>query len=172
MRKPPVMISACLAGIRCRYDGQHARNHHLPGLVETYTIIPFCPEQLGGLPTPRPPAGISGGDGRKVLSRTARLINAEGRDVTEAFRRGAQEALRLAHLLGITLAIMKDKSPSCGLRTPYCDNPAGFGIGVTAALFESNGIKLFEMGSHDPFPTRDFLQFIRTDSQIVDWSNR
>ena len=86
-------------------------------------------------------------------------MNVIGEDVTDSYRKGAEEALRLAELAGATIAIMKDKSPSCGLRTPYCEKPSGFGVGVTAALFELKGIKVFELGSSDTFPTPWFLKF-------------
>ena len=158
--RPPIMISACLLGIHSRYDGQNAPCGGLIGFVTSSPFIPFCPEQLGGLPTPRPPAMMKGGDGRDVLSGTARIINSEGEDVTRAFRKGAQEAMRLAQLSGTSMAIMKDRSPSCGLRTPYCENPSGFGIGITAALFESNGIKIFELSPYDNFPTENFLKLL------------
>lgn len=156
----PVMISACLLGIHCRYDGQHALCPDLVDFVTSVPFIPFCPEQLGGLPTPRPPAQMRGGDGSDMLSGSARVMNAEGKDVTRAFKRGSQEALNLARLTGTSIAIMKDKSPSCGLRTPHCEKPTGLGMGVTAALFESHGIKIFELGSDDTFPTRKFLKLL------------
>ncbi len=154
----PIMISACLLGIICRYDGREATCSDLVDYVSSVSFIPFCPEQLGGLSTPRPPAKIIGGDGRDVISGKARLLNAVGDDVTDAFRKGAEEALNLARLSGASLAIMKDRSPSCGLKTPFCDKSTGLGIGVTAGLFESNGIKIFGLGKDDPFPCRNFLQ--------------
>jgi len=116
---------------------------------------------MGGLSTPRPPANIVGGDGRDILSGSARLVDSEGKDVTGAFKSGAQEALRLARLAGSSIAIMKERSPSCGLQTPYCDKPRGTGIGVTAALFESEGIKIIELGVNDTFPTPEFFQAIK-----------
>ncbi len=152
------MISACLLGIHCRYDGRHALCSDLVDFVTTVSFIPFCPEQLGGLSTPRPSADIRGGDGRDIISGRARVINAVGEDVTYGFKKGAKEALRLALLAGACLAIMKNKSPSCGLRTPHCDKTSGFGIGVTAWLFRSRGIKIFELGMDDPFPSEDFLR--------------
>ncbi len=154
----PIMISACLLGISCRYDGRQATCSALVNYVSSVSFIPFCAEQLGGLSTPRPPAKIMGGDGRDVISGNGRLLDAVGDDVTEAFKKGAKEALNLASLSGTSLAIMKDRSPSCGLHTPFCDKVTGSGIGVTAALFESNGIKIFELGKDDPFPCRNFLQ--------------
>jgi len=144
----PVMVSACLFGIRCRYDGSHSLCRDLVKALRSHHVIPFCPEQLGGLSTPRPPADMTGGDGRDVLSGTAMLINIEGRDVTAAFKKGAKESLRLARSTGSSIAIMKDKSPSCGLQTPL----KGRGIGVTAALFESEGIRMIEMGTNDTLP--------------------
>ena len=155
-RRSPVLVSACLLGVRCRYDGGHSLCRGAAEFAGRAAVIPFCPEQLGGLPTPRPPANLFGGDGRDVLRGVARLRNTDGRDVTAAFEKGAREALKLARLTGARTAIMKDRSPSCGLRTPYCDRPEGHGIGVTAALFESNGIRVYESGTEDPFPPEGF----------------
>lgn len=152
------MISSCLLGIHCRYDGQDAFCPDLIEFIVSFPFIPFCPEQLGGLPTPRSPADIRGGDGHDILSGSARVFNTEGKDVTNAFRKGAREALRLARLAGAQIAIMKDKSPSCGLITPYCDKPSGLGVGVTAALFKSCGIKILELRSNDTFSTPNFAK--------------
>jgi uncharacterized protein YbbK (DUF523 family) len=110
-------------------------------------IIPICPEQLGGLPTPRPPSTIVNGDGEEVLRGRARVINDRGEDVTGAFLKGARESLALAKLTGAQKAFLKGKSPSCGLRTPYCETATGYGIGVTAALLLCNGIEVVEMNS-------------------------
>jgi len=151
------MISACLLGIPCRYDGRHSICPDLVHFVASCRFTPFCPEQMGGLSTPRPPANIIGGDGRDILSGSARLVNSEGKDVTYAFKKGAQKALRLTRLADSSIAIMKERSPSCGLKTPYCDKPSGMGIGVTAALFESEGIKIIELDANDSFPTPEFF---------------
>jgi uncharacterized protein YbbK (DUF523 family) len=157
----PIMTSACLLGTHCRYDGQHSFCSNLLDFVSFIPIIPFCPEQLGGLPTPRPCSDIRGGDGRDVLSGNAKIINLAGKDVTDAFIKGAEETVKLARIAGAKIAIMKDKSPSCGLRTPYCEKLSGIGIGVTAALFESREIKMIELGSNDTFPTQDFFEIMR-----------
>lgn len=163
-KKSPVLISACLLGIRCRYDGQNKPCSNLIDFAATIPFIPFCPEQMGGLPTPRPPANIIGGDGRDILSGNARIVDVKGKDVTEAFKRGAHEALKLAGLSGVSIAIMKEGSPSCGLKTSYCEKPSGYGIGITAALFESHGINMIEAGSNDTFPTRSFLELVERNT--------
>ena len=87
--RTPIMISACLLGVNCRYDGDNSACYDLLNFLDHVIFIPFCPEQLGGLPTPRPPANIKGGNGYDVLSGKATLINAAGEDVTKAFRQGA-----------------------------------------------------------------------------------
>ena len=156
------MISACLLGIHCRYDGGHSLCSDLLAFVTSVNFIPFCPEQLGGLSTPRPPADIIGGDGYDVLSGKAILVNAAGDNVTFAFKNGAEQALRLAQSTQSFLSIMKDKSPSCGLQTPCCDKQSGFGTGVTAALFKLSGITIFELGSNNTFPDQDFLNLMET----------
>jgi uncharacterized protein YbbK (DUF523 family) len=141
---PPVLISACLLGVRCRYDGGSKPD---PVLIERLRadgvhLVPVCPEQLGGLPTPRPPAEIHGGDGRDVLDGRARVINADGRDVTGPYVRGADETLAIARQFGCRRAILKTKSPACGPRTIKRGERTIPGIGVTAALLQRHGIEL------------------------------
>ena len=142
----PILISGCLLGIHCRYDGEEAGSSDIVDFTSLYNFIPFCPEQLGGLPTPRPSANIVGGDGRDVLSGKARVINSRGEDVTDAFRRGAEESLRLARLSGARVALLRERSPSCGVSTSYFESSGNSGIGVTAAILESAGIKIVELG--------------------------
>lgn len=104
-----VLVSACLLGVSCRYDGR-SKGHPLAGeLLQKHTVVPVCPEQLGGLSTPRPPAE----------RRTAGVFNREGADVTAAYDRGAREVLRLARLYGCTVAILKERSPACGSGKIY-----------------------------------------------------
>ena len=141
----PVLISSCLLGIGCRYDGSHSRVEDIIKKAQEIQFIPICPEQLGGLPTPRAQSNIVKGDGKGVLTGNARVINSLGEDVTGAFIKGAQESLKLARITGAKKAILKDKSPSCGLNTPYCETDTGHGIGVTAALFLSAGIEIIEI---------------------------
>jgi uncharacterized protein YbbK (DUF523 family) len=152
------MISACLIGVHCRYDGGHSKCPGLVNYIASAPFIPFCPEQLGGLSTPRPPANITGGDGLDILAGKARLVNARGVDVTDAFKKGAQEAYTLAKISGSPVAIMKNRSPSCGLMTPYCEKESGLGVGVTAAFFQSHGIRIFELDKDEAFPCGDFFE--------------
>jgi uncharacterized protein YbbK (DUF523 family) len=141
----PVLVSSCLLGIECRYDGNHSLAEEIAEKTRQMHMIPICPEQLGGLSTPRPPAII--GDGEDVICGRAQLINDRGKDVTKAFLKGALQALALAKLTGAQKAFLKAKSPSCGLRTPYCDSDTGYGIGVTAALLLRNGIEVIEVNA-------------------------
>jgi uncharacterized protein YbbK (DUF523 family) len=141
----PVLISSCLLGITCRYDGGHSRVDEIVTKAHEIHLITVCPEQLGGLPTPRAPSNIVNGDGKTVLSKHARVINSLGEDVTQAFLKGARETLNLARMIGATKALLKHKSPSCGLATPYCETDSGYGVGVTAALLLSAGIEVIEI---------------------------
>jgi len=138
-----ILVSACLLGVRCRYDGRSAGSAPLLERLPGRCIIPICPEQLGGLSTPRPPAVMEGGDGWDVLHGRARVVDETGRDVSEAFVRGAWEALRIARLFEVGRAVLKARSPSCGLCTPYCDKTGG-GMGVTASLLSSEGLEVKE----------------------------
>ena len=130
-----ILISACLLGSCCRYDGASKAHPLAAALAECQTLVPVCPEQLGGLPTPRPPAERRGN----------RVVTQSG-DVTEQYRRGAEEALRLARLYGCTAAVLKEKSPSCGSGRIYDGTFSGTltdGDGVTAELLKENGIKVY-----------------------------
>jgi len=139
------LVSACLLGVKCRYDGTSAREPKLLRLAKRERLVPICPEQLGGLRTPREPAWIVGGDGSDVLKGGAKVVSRSGGDVTENFRRGAEEALRVAKLFGAREAILKARSPSCGcgkIREPFSFDKLKEGDGVTAALLKKNGIRV------------------------------
>ena len=116
MKDKPILVSACLLGCACRYDGASKPHPAILRLARERAVIPVCPEQLGGLPTPRPPAEIQG----------ERVINREGRDVTAQYRAGAEATLRLAIAEGCTLALLKEKSPSCGSGRVYDGSFTGF----------------------------------------------
>ena len=138
-----IIVSACLLGIRSRYDGRHARDDDAMALLSAGGAVPLCPEMLGGLPVPRSPAAIVGGGGEDVLDGKARVVNEEGVDVTEAFVEGAKQVLRVAKILGVTRAYLKRRSPSCGAgRSPGPPPPEG----VTAALLRREGIEVVELG--------------------------
>lgn len=140
---PRVLVSACLMGAACRYDGDHSQDSRLEETLKGRIPLPVCPEQLGGLATPRAPARVIGGDGRAVLERGARVVDSEERDVTQNFVRGAEIAADLARRVGAVAAILKSKSPSCGLR--YTEH----GPGVLAALLIKMGFEIEELeGDH------------------------
>lgn len=131
-----VLVSACLLGARCRYDGASKPLPGLERLLDAIDPVPACPEQLGGLPTPRTPAERCGD----------RVVTRDETDVTAQYERGAQEALRLAQLTGCTLALLKEKSPSCGCGRIYDGTHTGTltdGNGVAAELLLQNGVHVF-----------------------------
>ncbi len=137
-----IIVSACLVGLCTRYKGDDNLVTAVRELVERGEAIPVCPEQLGGLPTPRPPAYFAGGDGGAVLAGTARVVTESGDDVTAQFVRGAEETLKLARTAGATRAILKDRSPSCGCRSVTLEGELRPGMGVAAALLAGNGISI------------------------------
>ena len=147
-----IVVSACLVGINCRHDGSSKTKPELLNLLEKKGAVPICPEQLGGLPTPRPPAKIQSGDGFDVLKSRSRVIDIKGRDVTPQFIKGAIEALNIARLVGAGEAILKDKSPSCGVNYIWEDDGLKEGKGVLTALLIDNGIKVT---SGDTYKFRD-----------------
>jgi uncharacterized protein YbbK (DUF523 family) len=139
------LCSACLLGVRCRYDGQKKPVQRLIDLAKREKIIPICPEHMGGLPTPRPGAEIRRGEGKDVLEGKARVFDYDGNDVTEQFKRGALRALKVAWLFGTKEAILKQRSSSCGSGQIYDGTFSGRvvrGDGVTAALLKKHGIKV------------------------------
>jgi len=139
------LVSACLLGINCKHDGQNNLNEKIMWLAAKEMLIPICPEQLGGLGTPREPMGIIGGGGSEVLDGKARVMNRSGEDVTENLVRGAEEVLKIAKSLGVRDAILKAKSPSCGcgrIHSGTFPDRLVEGDGVTAALLKRNGINL------------------------------
>ena len=139
------IVSACLAGIKCRYDEKTKPCLKVIELVKQGMAVPVCPEQLGGLPTPRIPQEIQGCSGEEVLDGKCKVINKEGIDVTENFIKGAEEVLKIARLTDAEEFIGKSKSPSCGCGQTYDGTFSGKlikGDGVTTALLKRNGIKV------------------------------
>ena len=141
----PVLVSACLAGRACRFDGLANPDDEVERLVAEGRALLVCPEEDGGLGTPRPAAEIQGGDGSDVLDGRARVVTEAGVDVTEEYLAGARIALERARSAGATTAILKARSPSCGKGCIYdgtfTRTPIG-GDGVTAALLEREGIQV------------------------------
>lgn len=137
-----VIVSACLLGLRTRHDGTSKPDRELLHLLEGRLIVPICPEQLGGLPTPRPRSEFLSDDGNGVLDGKAQILNEESRDVTENFILGAQQSLHIAKLVDAKLAYLKDHSPSCGSTAVWSRGELRKGLGVTTALFLREGIQV------------------------------
>ena len=142
-----VLVSACLLGQPVRYDGR-ASGHPdvLQGWQREGRVVPLCPEVAGGLPTPRPPAEIPGGQGSAVLEGQARVVTVAGEDVTAPFVQGAHLALALVRRHAIRVAGPKSGSPSCGNRLTYDGTFSGTrveGEGVTTALLRRAGVQVF-----------------------------
>jgi uncharacterized protein YbbK (DUF523 family) len=147
MKQNRILVSRCLLGENVRWDGKTLTD--CPPILKEWKkaglVIPICPEMFGGLPIPRQPAEPQGGDGREVVAGTAIVIDPSGKDVTAEFLKGAREALRLAEENGVTIAVLKALSPSCGSKQTYdgtFSNSLKPGMGVTAALLKQNGIQV------------------------------
>lgn len=139
-----ILISACLCGINCKYNGANNSHPYFMDLLKKGELLPVCPEQLGGLPTPRLACEIKDGTGKDVLDGQAQVHNKAGENISLLFIKGAAETLHLAQQAGITEAILQRRSPSCGCGKIYDGTFAGKlinGDGVTAALLKINGIK-------------------------------
>ena len=134
--KEKLLVSACLLGENCKYSGGNNYTPAIEALREKFDVIPVCPEQLGGLPTPRTPSERAG----------ARVLSRGGADVTEAFRQGAEKTLEIALAHGAARAVLKERSPSCGSGTIYDGSFSGIvvsGDGVAAEKLKQHGITVF-----------------------------
>lgn len=134
-----LLISSCLVGVASRYDGASKpslSDEQIEKLMEKYELVPFCPEIYGGLPTPRIPS-------ERILDK---VMMRDGTDVTKNYQKGADETLKLSRLFGIKKALLKEKSPSCGVNGIYDGSFTGAltdGMGVAAELLVKNGIEVF-----------------------------
>lgn len=140
-----IMVSACLFGVNCKYNGKSNYNPRLCHALQGQEILLFCPEQAGGLPAPRPPAEMQGGDGQAVLKGEARVVNTNGEDLTGSFIKGAEEIARLARENKPGLVILKSRSPSCGIGQVYDGSFSSHlqsGDGVASALLKQFGIPI------------------------------
>lgn len=137
-----VLVSACLMGFDTRYDGNNSKCNRLP-LEDDEIPIPFCPEQLGGLPTPREPVEIRNGSGEDVLDGEGIVAGIDtGIDVTNNFIRGARETIKTAKYYNCFRAVLKSKSPSCGYGSIYHDGELIQGNGVTAAALIRDDVSI------------------------------
>ncbi len=140
-----ILVSACLLGLRCRYDGQSKPSAAVLALGEKHTLVPCCPEQLGGLPTPRSPSEWRG----------ERIVNRAGEDVTAQYLRGGEEAVKLARTLGCGSAVLKERSPACGSREIYDGSFSGVllpGEGSAARALRAAGIPVCGESELDKLP--------------------
>ena len=143
------MVSACLLGQSVRYDGRHSLSPELAADLAGKPFLALCPEIIGGLGLPRAPAHFEGAreglEGPDLLAGRAKLVDSQGRDVSRAFAKGAEQVLDLALSAGVTECYLKDRSPSCGYD-PRGENPRGGpGLGVLAALLLDAGVKITEV---------------------------
>lgn len=130
-----ILVSACLLGVKCRYDGGAKPDARVIALGEEHELVPVCPERFGGLASPREPSEISG----------SRVVSRDGRDLTKAFELGAQRTLEAAARAGCQRAILKERSPSCGSSFVYDGSFSGKvvrGAGIAAALLVENGLRV------------------------------
>ena len=139
------LISACLCGVNCKYNGLNNYNEICDKLLASGKAILVCPEQLGGLPTPRIPSEIIGESSNILNYNNGSVIDKNGNDVTPQFVKGAKETLQIAKKLNIKKAILKDGSPSCGVNYIYDGNFNGTkikGMGLTVQLLKESSIDI------------------------------
>jgi len=140
-----ILVSACLLGINCKYNGDNNSNEKLKAYLKDKEYIIACPEQLGGLTTPRDPSEIVGKGGESVLMGEGKVLSNRDRDVTSCFVKGAEETLKIANLYKCKEAVLKEGSPSCGSSFVYDGTFSGVkieGQGVTASILRKNGISV------------------------------
>ncbi|MDD3680840.1 MAG: DUF523 domain-containing protein [Mesotoga sp.] len=138
-----ILVSACLIGVNCTYRGDNNLSLELLELVDRFIFLPVCPEQLGGLPTPRPRAEITTSNDWRA---TRIVIDQFGKDVTQNYIRGAEEVLKIAKLSGASIAVLRSRSPSCGCKGIYDGTFSGVmidGMGITAELLMKNAIEVY-----------------------------
>ncbi len=143
-----LLVSSCLAGFSCRYNGKGKPNKEIIELVKSGRGIPICAEQLAGLSIPRAPAEIVGGDGADALNGEAKVLSKDGEDYTARMVTGAEKALAICKLYNIKKAYLKSKSPSCGVNHIYdgtFSDKIIKGDGVLSALLKKNGIDIIEV---------------------------
>ena len=144
VKRFPILVSACLLGLPTRYDGKDKRSQPVLDFLhrENMLPIPVCPEQLAGLTTPRARTYFLAGDGHDVLKGDGRIVSANGQAMDDAFRRGAISTLEIARLCGCRRALLKERSPSCGVHLIYRGDTRVPGAGVTTALLQESGINV------------------------------
>ncbi len=140
----PVLVSSCLLGLATKYDGTDNYNQAVIDYLKRHKLlpIPICPEQLAGSPTPRPKCWFTVADGQALLIGNGKICNESGTDVSNLFMHGAYESLKLARICNCQLAILKQRSPSCGTDNVHQNGKLVNGMGVTAALLRNNGLQL------------------------------
>jgi len=144
-RPKTILVSSCLLGLDSRYNGICKKNQDVLDFLAAngWTAVPVCPEQLAGLPTPRPATQFANGDGDAVLTGNAVVLNSRGVDMNAAFIKGAEQALTIAGLSNCTLAILRERSPSCGVHEIYRNGSVVPGRGVTTALLRNQGLAIY-----------------------------
>jgi uncharacterized protein YbbK (DUF523 family) len=149
-------VSACLAGKICRYDAQYAGNKAIEKFIEKNDVCIFCPEMQGGLSAPREQAEIQNGDGIDVWNNKSKVLTINGKDITEEYKKGACNVLKLLKDKNISTVILKEGSPSCGSNMIYDGTFSGSkknGVGVTTALLRQNGILVHNENKFQVFCT-------------------
>ena len=137
-----VLVSACLLGINCRYDGGNKRDHKTLQWLKDKLPIPLCPELFSGLGFPRPSAEIEKGDGFTLLAGKTRVVLKNGKEVTREFIQASKEALKIANFYSVDLALLKERSPTCGVNYIYNQGKPVRGVGIFTALLLKQGIKV------------------------------
>ena len=158
-QQKPILVSACLLGLACRYNGLCKKNSSVLNFLlgGNRAIIPICPEQLAGLSTPRPTTQFASGNGATILAGEGLLLNANKMRMNESFIKGAHQVLAIARMNNCQQAVLKERSPSCGVHQIWLNDQIVNGSGVTTALLKNNGVSVFN---------EDEIEFIQTPTLV------
>ena len=137
-----IIVSACLLGVNCRYSGMSKKDDKVIEFLVGKHFVPVCPESLSGLPIPREPADFDRGDGTMTKNGKNQVVDRDGINVTKKFLRGASEAMKICKLSGAKSAILKDRSPSCGVHQVYNEGTLVNGVGIFTAMLLLEGVKV------------------------------
>ncbi|RTZ89502.1 MAG: DUF523 domain-containing protein [Deltaproteobacteria bacterium] len=138
----PILVSACLVGFQCRYDGTSRLHAGVLKALEGHTWMAVCPEQRAGFPTPRDPIMFEGGTGEAAIEGFASVVSVTGLDVTRELVAAADSLARLASAYGVERGILKERSPSCGVREVYVGDERVAGEGVFTAMLRQRGVTI------------------------------
>jgi len=152
-----LLVSACLVGFQCRYDGKPRVHQGVLKVLEGCSWIAVCPEQRAGFPTPRKSIMFEGGTGEDVLKGQAKIIRLDGKELTKPLMQASRSLSRMVNWYGIKVGILKERSPSCGVNQVYIGETVATGMGLFTAMLRREDVEVFSEETLDPAKLEEFL---------------